>query len=254
MTGSATIKKITLTSETKKLSGEATVQMTQVDGAPKIEMATDAILANNIVTLDCTKEPGGGVTLTSSPTPFYIVVPATDSKVSDNAFKVIVESTTGVYIKRAPSINGNRFNKAKIVKMPTFAYSDAVMPEYVVNGISRGKGTFIGTCIWAPVNCGYTPYFNESDKGYPYGKLYQWGRKDGHGYGDKIGSAEPYRLTCKDPCNAPVKPPLCVKEQALVHGLLVKNATSLHTNRHPCRVSSTKRGSFVDDTSAERDR
>ena len=46
-------------------------------------------------------------------------------------------------------------------------------PEgYIVDGQNYGRGVTIGNLIWAPVNCGY-------DKDHPYGKLYQWGRKDG---------------------------------------------------------------------------
>ena len=44
-------------------------------------------------------------------------------------------------------------------------------------GINHGGGILIGDILWAPVNCGY----HETD--YPYGKLYQWGRKHGQGYG-----------------------------------------------------------------------
>lgn len=43
-------------------------------------------------------------------------------------------------------------------------------------GINHGSGVEIYGVIWAPVNCG----FHETD--FPYGKLYQWGRKDGQGY------------------------------------------------------------------------
>lgn len=44
-------------------------------------------------------------------------------------------------------------------------------------GINHGGGILIDTVLWAPVNCGYHATY------YPYGKLYQWGRKDGQGYG-----------------------------------------------------------------------
>lgn len=44
-------------------------------------------------------------------------------------------------------------------------------------------GIVIGGVVWAPVNCGYEPA-DEDYKGYPYGKLYQWGRKYGQGYDD----------------------------------------------------------------------
>ena len=39
-------------------------------------------------------------------------------------------------------------------------------------------GVVIDGVVWAPVNCGYHP------TDYKYGKLYQWGRKYGHGYSD----------------------------------------------------------------------
>ena len=44
-------------------------------------------------------------------------------------------------------------------------------------GINHGGGILIDSVLWAPVNCGY----HATD--YPYGKLYQWGRKHGQGYG-----------------------------------------------------------------------
>ena len=46
-------------------------------------------------------------------------------------------------------------------------------------GINHGEGVEIDGVIWAPVNCGY----HATD--YPYGKLYQWGRKYGQGYDNK---------------------------------------------------------------------
>lgn len=47
-------------------------------------------------------------------------------------------------------------------------------------GKNHGKGVAVGGAIWAPVNCGY----HETD--YPYGKLYQWGRKYGQGYSGSL--------------------------------------------------------------------
>ena len=47
-------------------------------------------------------------------------------------------------------------------------------------GVNHGKGVAIGNAIWAPVNCGY----HETD--YPWGKLYQWGRKYGQGYSGSL--------------------------------------------------------------------
>ena len=45
-------------------------------------------------------------------------------------------------------------------------------------GVNHGPGIKIGPHVWAPVNCGY----HATD--YKYGKLYQWGRKYGQGFGD----------------------------------------------------------------------
>ena len=42
----------------------------------------------------------------------------------------------------------------------------------------------------APVNCGYKAATADS-KGYPYGKLYQWGRKYGQGYSTSYDESEP---------------------------------------------------------------
>ena len=54
--------------------------------------------------------------------------------------------------------------------------------DYEVDGINYGKGIAIGNIVWAPVNCGY----HNTD--YPYGKLYQWGRKYGQGYNSSDAS------------------------------------------------------------------
>ena len=62
--------------------------------------------------------------------------------------------------------------------------------DYEVDGVSYGKGIVIGDVIWAPVNCGYEPATSDS-KGYPYGKLYQWGRKYGQGYSTSYDASVP---------------------------------------------------------------
>jgi len=52
-------------------------------------------------------------------------------------------------------------------------------------GVNHGKGIVMGPHVWAPVNCGY--HATE----YPYGKLYQWGRKYGQGLGGVRDAHEP---------------------------------------------------------------
>ena len=64
---------------------------------------------------------------------------------------------------------------------PATATADYV-DEY---GVNHGKGVVLGRHVWAPVNCGY--HATE----YPYGKLYQWGRKYGQGLGGEYDAHEP---------------------------------------------------------------
>ena len=61
-------------------------------------------------------------------------------------------------------------------------------------GINWGKGVVLGEQVWAPVNCGYKASVKDEngdilELGYPYGKLYQWGRKYGQGLGEGYDSA-----------------------------------------------------------------
>lgn len=56
-------------------------------------------------------------------------------------------------------------------------------------GVNRGAGITLNGVTWAPVNCGYKPATAES-LGYEYGKLYQWGRKDGQGYAPPMYNAD----------------------------------------------------------------
>lgn len=53
--------------------------------------------------------------------------------------------------------------------------------KYIEGGKDYGYGITIGDIVWAPVNCGYEPK-DVDYNGFPYGKLYQWGRKYGQGY------------------------------------------------------------------------
>ena len=51
-------------------------------------------------------------------------------------------------------------------------------------GVNHGVGVEIDGIVWAPVNCGY----HQTD--YPYGKLYQWGRKYGQGLGGDYDNSQ----------------------------------------------------------------
>lgn len=105
-----------------------------------------------------------------------------------NSGKIVIKtdmsSKEGKIIVMA-SCDGNTVVKAVSVVISASA-SDDYIDEY---GINHGAGVEIDGVIWAPVNCGYKSSSKES-KGYPYGKLYQWGRKYGQGYSLEFDDAE----------------------------------------------------------------
>ena len=74
-----------------------------------------------------------------------------------------------------------------VITPPTSQATADYVDEY---GVNRGKGIAIGATVWAPVNCGYNEA-SDADKGYLYGKLYQWGRKYGQGYSTSCDADEP---------------------------------------------------------------
>ena len=74
-----------------------------------------------------------------------------------------------------------------VISPPTSQATADYVDEY---GVNHGKGIAIGATVWAPVNCGYK-VASGTDNGYPYGKLYQWGRKYGQGYSTSYDSSEP---------------------------------------------------------------
>lgn len=71
----------------------------------------------------------------------------------------------------------NKDSNVKQEVLLTQKYCVDYVDEY---GINHGKGIEIDGVTWAPVNLGYKRA-SEGDKGYPFGKLYQWGRTSGQG-------------------------------------------------------------------------
>ena len=122
-------------------------------------------------------------------------IDATDQSIvwsSDNASVVTVDqsgvlttlsSGTAVITAEAGGVTGT-------CTIKVIAPTTREVKDYEVDGISYGKGIVIGDVIWAPVNCGYEPATSDS-KGYPYGKLYQWGRKYGQGYSTSYDASVP---------------------------------------------------------------
>ena len=78
-------------------------------------------------------------------------------------------------------------SKSCTVNVISLPASATATKDYIDEyGENHGKGIAIGATVWAPVNCGYkAPTIEDgatTDKGFPYGKLYQWGRRYGQGY------------------------------------------------------------------------
>lgn len=111
---------------------------------------------------------------------------------SDNPSVVSVDQTGN--FKTISAGEANIFAEAdgmcgscKIVVIPQKCELVDYIDEY---GINHGKGIALGDVVWAPVNCGYKAKTSNS-KGFPYGKLYQWGRKYGQGYNLTYDESEP---------------------------------------------------------------
>lgn len=58
-------------------------------------------------------------------------------------------------------------------------------------GVDYGGGVVMGGLTWAPVNCGFHAQY------FPYGKMYQWGRKYGLGYHNEDYTSEPKANTAE---------------------------------------------------------
>lgn len=74
-----TVRQIILSSSSHALSGSATLTF-NAEGVPSLSMNDDG----GIVSLDCTNNGSGGILLTSSPTYFYLMVPAYTGELTMN--------------------------------------------------------------------------------------------------------------------------------------------------------------------------
>lgn len=183
---STKISQITVRSDNQKLSGEAYVQIPYTENesgvaVPKIVMGEDAFNSVSLFVNDAVDLINGDAT-------FYIVVPPI--AVSD-VNKLTVEVISGGR-EYAKSTNNNlaSVSRSKIRSMQALPLSSLTVTKYEeVSGVSLGEAIAVnlGNCytVFAPVNCGYDP------TNYKYGKLYQWGRKYGQGYGN-ASAASPF--------------------------------------------------------------
>lgn len=73
----------------------------------------------------------------------------------------------------------DKYGLSQVVSVTQRGHNSIGVKDYIDEyGVNHGEGIIINQLEWAPVNCGY----HETD--YPYGKIYQWGRKQGVGYHD----------------------------------------------------------------------
>jgi uncharacterized protein (TIGR02145 family) len=122
-------------------------------------------------------------------------IDATNQKVtwsSDNPSIVTVDQTGRFTTISAGEANilaeaDGHYGSCKIVVIPQKTELVDYIDEY---GVNHGKGVALGDIVWAPVNCGYKAKSSNS-KGFPYGKLYQWGRRYGQGYDLTYDESEP---------------------------------------------------------------
>lgn len=163
-----TVSSIELTAD-KPISGNAKFFDTG-EGPYIVTEGPDADYKNNIV-LNC---PDVEIATAKE---FLITVP-----MGTYDFAVTINTNKGTYYK---STADKEIINSVILKMPALDLTDFENSmSYVENGVYLGEGIELPagedkTIIWAPVNCGY----HATD--YPYGKLYQWGRKYGQGYKDE---------------------------------------------------------------------
>ena len=134
-----------------------------------------------------TMMPNTSYALVADIDPVEVTYPTLTWSSSDNSVaevdqngKVTAKSDGNVTIT-ALAVGGESASCSVTVKTPKeFATEEYI--DYVDElGVNHGKGIAVAGVIWAPVNCGYEPATSDY-KGYPYGKLYQWGRKYGQGY------------------------------------------------------------------------
>lgn len=170
------IVKVTLSgNDNEKLAGKAKVSM-ELGGKPEVEDVSDGQTV-----LSMTAPDGGCFEPGKS---YYFVFYPSDFEKGLTLTYYKKDSYASFVYNNAYPVKRNEFGSisAKDGSL-TFVKTDGhYIDEY---GINHGQGVEIGGVVWAPVNCGYHKI------GYPYGKLYQWGRKYGQGYSLLYDSTEP---------------------------------------------------------------
>ena len=77
------------------------------------------------------------------------------------------------------SIWNEKYGLSQVITVTQYERKNTDVKDYVDEyGINHGEGILFDELEWAPVNCGFHEEY------YPFGKVYQWGRKQGVGYHD----------------------------------------------------------------------
>ena len=174
--------------EGEPLAGRADVYAS-ADAAPSLSF-------DNTATQEITLEMESPVLLGTSEseaTRFWAVVPPVTFP---HGFTVTVKDRNGNVFQKATTkaLKIERNTLIHMSALPWNGEGGGTNPDHYVDeyGVDYGPGVTLDGVTWAPVNCGYKPATDQS-KGYTYGKLYQWGRKNGQGYGAPYyNSSDPY--------------------------------------------------------------
>lgn len=155
---------------------------------------------SQIVVTNTTANPNVSYTLTCSTvvrvgnssaaaTPFCIVVPE-----GSWGFKVDITSAAATTnLDEIPVYNEGLGYSHEGIIIPNNSFSTSSAKSFTA-GVVQNMAAKPITLIWAPVNCGYEAASGEY-KGYTYGRMYQWGRKYGHGYCDSSYQDDDYPRT-----------------------------------------------------------
>ena len=167
------ISKISFTAKGEEIVSGACVYSFDSDGTINGYTASEG---ENYASL-CTMEGG---TFHSGKNYYLSVLPA----VLESGFVIELTDVNGVVVYTKEYDRSITIKRNVILDLGTLGEeSSDESADYIDEyGVNHGPGVEIDGVVWAPVNCGY----HETD--FKYGKLYQWGRKYGQGYGNDEGA------------------------------------------------------------------
>lgn len=117
VTGNDDVSKIVVTTNgDETINGSSRINMTYDDGAPEIDYYLPQSESERSITLNCNE-----VSLSSTPTKFYVVVPA--GLLSEGFVVEVFDDNGCSMIKTARQSDNNKINRSAITTMPSFAYT-----------------------------------------------------------------------------------------------------------------------------------